>query len=70
LEGICPIEDITVCKRIQSMPLRSSASKACATDKQVERKMMVCNRFRSFGACCAIFSKEALRSISKQALSA
>jgi len=47
----------------QSMPLRSRASKAWATDKQVERNMIVCKRFSSFGACCAICSKEALQHI-------
>jgi hypothetical protein len=45
------------------MPLRSRASKAWATDKQVERNMIVCRRFSSFGACCAICSKEALQHI-------
>ena len=47
----------------QSIPLRSRASKAWATDKQVERNMIVCRRFSSFGACCAICSKEALQHI-------
>lgn len=50
------------------MPLRSRASKAWATDKQVERSMMVCNRFSSFGACCAIFSKDALQQTMKSTL--
>ncbi len=50
------------------MPLRSRASKAWATDKQVERNMIVCNKFSSFGACCAICSKEALQHIIRQML--
>ncbi len=50
------------------MPLRSRASKAWATDKQVERNMIVCKRFSSFGACWAICSKEALQHIINKTL--
>ena len=56
--SICKAQQI---KEHQSMPLRSSASKACATDKHVERSIIVCRRFNSLGACCAICSKEALQ---------